>query len=351
MTPIKLGVIGAGMWGTVHMNTIRETGRAEIAWVCDISPQALVRAQETFDIPNSTEDYRDVLADPAVEAVIIASPPFTHAAMAVDILRAGKHLLLEKPMARSESEIVQILDEVERHPELVVLEGSCRHARLNPKYHFIKSMIESGKLGEIYHIAHRHLGQGTFIEYNPDALWSMSRELAGGGPFIDWGEYDFSFHMGVLGDAPELVSVRDARMVGNLRDLGSKAPIVDVEMHGYALLEFDTGMTYFYERGAGVHNESRNETRIYGTRGGLHFYYTTWEPATVTHFYGDASPENEEFEVDMSEHPRHDNLAFINHFIDCLEGKATPLMPVALAAKHMRMLLQIYGVEVGRDGI
>jgi predicted dehydrogenase len=301
----------------------------------------LAHAQETFAIPDGTQDYHDILADPTVDAVIVASPPFTHAVMAVDTLRAGKHLLLEKPMARSEAEILQILAEVERHPELVVLEGSCRHARLNPKYQFVKSLIESGSLGEIYHIAHRHLGQGTFIEYNPNALWSMNRELSGGGPFIDWGEYDLSFHLGILGDEPELVAVRDARMVGGLRDLGSKAPVVDVEMHGYALLEFSEGMTYFYERGGGVHNESSNETRIYGTRGGLHFYYTAWEPATVTYYHGDASAEKEEFVVDMSQHPGHDDIPFIDHFIDCLEGTATPLMPATLAAKHLRILLQI----------
>ena len=343
MAAKRLGVIGAGMWGTVHMNTIQEGGRAEIAWVCDTSPAALERAQETFHIPSATQDYHAMLADPTVDAVIVASPPFAHAVMAVDILRSGKHLLLEKPMARNEAEIVQILNEHKLHPELVVLEGSCRHARLNPKYQFVKSLIESGRLGEIYHISHRHLGQGTFIEYNPNALWSMNRELSGGGPFMDWGEYDLSFHLGILGDRPELVAVRDARMVRNLRNLGAKAPVVDVEMHGYALLEYDNGMTYFYERGGGVHNESRNETRIYGTQGGLHFFYTAWEPATVTYFHGDASTEKEEFVVDMSQHPRHDDIPFIDHFIDCLEHTATPMMPVTLAAKHLRILLQILG--------
>jgi predicted dehydrogenase len=341
MTQIKLGIIGAGMWGNVHIETIRDDGRAEITWVCDVSDAALEKAQQTGNIENGTRDYHDVLNAPDVDAVIITTPPFAHAEMAVATLRAGKHLLLEKPMAISEEEIDRVLDEAARHPDLVILEGSCRHARLNPKYRYIKSLIQSGKLGEIYHISHRHLGQGTFIEYNPNALWSMNKALAGGGPLIDWGEYDLSFHLGILDDEPELVKVREAFMIGDLRDLGVQAPVVDVEMHGYALLEFDNGMTYAYERGAGVHNESRNETRIYGTEGGLHFYYTAWEPNAVEYYYAGDEPHKEELVVDMSAHPEHDDIPFIAHFIDCLEGHVTPMMPVTLAAKHLRILLRI----------
>jgi predicted dehydrogenase len=66
---------------------------------------------------------------------------------------------------------------------------------LNPKYTFIKNLIDSGKLGDIYYIHHNHLGQGTFVEYNPNGAWAMDKRYAGGGPFMDWGEYDLSFHL------------------------------------------------------------------------------------------------------------------------------------------------------------
>lgn len=340
---VNIGIIGAGMWGNVHMTTLHKSGRAALRWVCDVNPAVLAAAQETFAIPNATRDYLAVLDDPAVDAVVIATPPYTHVDIGVAALRAGKHLLIEKPMAINRAQVAQFLAEVAQHPELVVLEGSCRHARLNPKFAFIQALVESGKLGDIYHITHRHLGQGTFIEYNPNAVWSMDKTLAGGGPFIDWGEYDLSFHLGVLGDRPELRAVKAFTRTG-LRDLSDKVPVADVEMHGAAFLEFDGGLTYLYERGSGVHGETRNETWLFGTQGGLHFSYTSWEPATVEYFYGDATPHRETLTVDMSAHPAHDNIAFIAHFLDCLEGQAQPLMPPTLAAKHLDIVFQILGI-------
>lgn len=340
---INIGIIGAGMWGNVHMDTLRKSGRATLRWVCDVHPAASAAAQAKFAIPNATQEYAAVLDDPAVDAVVVATPPYTHVDIGIAALRAGKHLLIEKPMAINRAQVAQFLAEVAQHPDRVVLEGSCRHARLNPKFAFVKSLVESGKLGEIYHITHRHLGQGTFIEYNPNASWSMDKTLAGGGPFIDWGEYDLSFHLGVLGDKPEIRAVKAFTRAG-LRDLGDKVSVADVEMHGAAFLEFDGGLTYLYERGGGVHGETRNETWLFGTKGGLHFYYTAWEPATVEYFYGDATPRHETFTVDMSAHAAHDNIPFIAHFIDCLEGAATPLMPPALAAKHLDIVFRILGI-------
>jgi len=256
------------------------------------------------------------------------------------VLQAGKHLLIEKPMAVSREEVNAIVEEVAAHPNLVVLEGSCRHSRLNPKFTFIKDFIDSGKLGRIYHIHHNHLGQDTFVEYNPNGAWAMDKRLAGGGPFMDWGEYDLSFHLGILGDRPELETVHAFTITG-LRDLRKLAPVVDIEMHGAAYMEFDGGLTYYYERGAGVHGETRCETRLYGTQGGLHFYYTTWEPKTIEYFYSNDKPEKEVLTVDMGKHPAHDNIPFVAHFLDCLEGKARPLMPVSLAAKHLDILFNI----------
>lgn len=64
----------------------------------------------------------------------------------------------------------------------------------------------------------------------------------------------------------------------------------------------------------------------------------------MEYFYGDATSHHETLTVDMSAHPAHDNIPFIAHFLDCLEGKATPLIPPALAAKHLDIVFQILGI-------
>ncbi|MEJ2629319.1 MAG: Gfo/Idh/MocA family oxidoreductase, partial [bacterium] len=272
---IKIGIMGVGMIGDVHIKNIRKDGRGKVIWIASRTQKTLDRKMKKFDISQGTLDYREILQDPQVEAVIIASPPHTHSEMALAALEAGKHILLEKPMAISYEEVKQITTAVRKHPEQLVLECSCRHARLQPKFPFIKQIIDSGKLGKVYHIHHNHLMRRTFIEYNPAGKWSLEKEKAGGGPFLDQGVYDLSFHLGLLGDVPNLTSIKSFTKKG-LKTFPDKSIHQDIEEHGAAYMEFDAGLTYYYERGAGVHCDVNNETRICGTKGGLRFGFNSW---------------------------------------------------------------------------
>jgi predicted dehydrogenase len=336
----RLGILGAGMYGKVLMRCFAQDPRARVIWVNSASEATTRAAAQEFGVQQWTLDYREVLADPQVDAVVIATPPYLHAERLSAALAAGKHVLLEKPLAESPESVRQIVSAVERAPDRIVLDASCRHTRLTRKFQFVKSMIDSGKLGRIYHIHHNHLTRTTFIEWNPGGAWAMSRKLAGGGPFVDWGVYDLSFHLGLLDDAPQLKSVRSFSR-NDLRDMSSLVAFSDVEQHGAAWLEFDTGLTYYYERGAGVHAETPNETRLYGTQGGLRFQFPAWDSNEVEYFYTeDGEPRQETLTVDMTGAP-DDSLALTTHFLDCLDGTEQPLMPVRRAAKHMEILYKI----------
>jgi predicted dehydrogenase len=168
----------------------------------------------------------------------------------------------------------------------------------------------------------------------------MNKKLAGGGPFIDWGVYDLSFHLGLLDDIPQLKSLKCFSR-NDLRDMSKLVPFSDIEQHGAAWLEFDTGLSYYYERGAGVHGETPNETRVYGTKGGLRFQFPSWDANEVEFFYTEkGEPRKEIFTIDMTDAPE-DSFALTQHFLDCLDGKAEPLMSIQRAAKHMEILFKI----------
>ena len=340
MATYNLGIIGAGMYGKVLMRWFKQDERANIISVNSASEATTKSAAEEYGVEKWTLDYREILADPAVDAVVIATPPYLHAEQLEASLDAGKQVLLEKPMAESAESVSRIVRAVEGKPELLVLEASCRHTRLTRKFQFIKSMIESGKLGEIYHIHHNHLSRGTFIEWNPSGAWAMNKMLAGGGPFIDWGVYDLSFHLGLLDDLPQLKSLHSFRR-NDLRDMRALVEYSDVEQHGAAWMEFDTGLTYYYESGAGVHAETPNETRIYGTKGGLRFQFPAWDSQEVEFFDTEnGKPRKETFTIDMNDAP-DDSYALTQHFLDCLDRKVEPLMPAGRAAKHMEILFKI----------
>jgi len=341
MNKYNLGIIGAGMYGKVLMNCFKQDlRRANIVWVNSASQATTKSVAEEFGIKKWTLDYREVLADSAVDAVVIATPPYLHAEQFEAALAAGKHVLLEKPMAESMESVRRIVAAVEKAPDQIVLEASCRHTRLTRKFQFIKSIIDSGKLGTIYHIHHNHLSCTTFIEWNPNGAWAMDKKLAGGGPFADWGVYDLSFHLGLFDDIPQLKSLRSFSR-NDLRDMSQLVEFSDVEQHGAAWLEFDTGLTYYYERGAGVHCETPNETRLYGTKGGLRFQFPSWDSNEVEFFYTEhGEPRKEILAVDTTGAP-DDSLALTTHFLDCLDGKAEPLMPIQRAVKHMEILFKI----------
>lgn len=340
MTKYNLGIIGAGMYGKMLMKQFQKDERANITWVNSASEATTRSAAEEFGVEKWTLDYKEILSDPAVDAVIIATPPYLHAEQFEAALQAGKHVLLEKPIAESRASLARIVAAAASAPGQIVLEASCRHTRLTRKFQFIKKMIDEGKLGEIYHIHHNSLGRTTFIEYNPNGAWAMNRKLSAGGPFADLGVYDLSFHLGLLDDEPQLKSVRSFTR-NDLRDMSKFVEFSDIEQHGAAWMEFDTGLTYYYERGSGVHAETPNETRLYGTKGGLRFHFFAWDSNEVEFFYTENDePRKETFTIDMSDAP-DDTLGITTHFLDCLEGKAEPLMTVQRAAKHMEILFKI----------
>ena len=340
MKQYNLGIIGAGMYGKILMRWFQQDGRANINWVNSASEATTKSAAEEFGVEQWTLNYREILADPAVDAVVIATPPYLHAEQLEASLTAGKHVLLEKPIAESRESLQRIVKAVESAPSLKVLEASCRHTRLTRKFKFIKDIVDSGKLGEIYHIHHNSLSRGTFIEYNPNGAWAMDKKLAGGGPFADRGVYDLSFHLGLLNDLPQLKSVQSFTR-NDLRDMSKFVKFSDIEQHGAAWLEFDTGLTYYYENGGGVHNETPNETRLYGTKGGLRFHHYSWDSNEVEFFHAeDGKPRTEVFTVDMTG-ALDDGQAITMHFLDYLDGKTKPLMTVQKAAKHMEILFKI----------
>jgi predicted dehydrogenase len=340
MNKYNLGIIGAGMYGKMLMQRFRQDERANLTWVNSASESTTKSAAEEFGIEKWTLDYHEILADPDVSAVVIATPPYLHAEQLTAALEAGKHVLLEKPMAESLESVRRIVAAVEVAPDRVVLEASCRHTRLTSKFKFIKSMIDEGKLGEVYHVHHNHLSRTTFIEYNRNGAWAMNKKLAAGGPFADWGVYDLSFHLGLFGDEPQLQSLHSFHR-NDLRDMSRFVDFSDVEQHGAAWMEFDTGLTYYYERGAGVHAETPNETRLYGTKGGLRFQFPTWDSNEIEFFYEENGELlKETFTIDMTNEP-DDTFALTRHFLDCLDGTVEPLMPVQRAAKQMEILFRI----------
>jgi predicted dehydrogenase len=338
----NIGVIGAGWIAKAHMGFLKETGRATISWIAARNPERLEKVRHEFKIPNKTQDYHEILKDPSVDLVLIATPPDTHRDMFIAALKAGKHVLLEKPMALSMKELEDMMQIRAQFPHLIAMECSARHSRLNPKFKMVKDLVSSGALGKVYHIHHQGVKrqERPGIEFHPVAKWFLDRSRAGGGPLFDWGVYDLSFHLGILGDEPQLERVENTVLKNGLDDVDPRAEVYDVEEHLLVNMQFSGGISYYWERGVHAHVEVPNETRIYGTRGGIKLAYCTWDDPEIALYDLDDHGVAREKRFTCPCPAKEDGFYLSRHLIAVLDGKEQPAVSLDLARKHMEIIFR-----------
>ena len=340
------GIIGAGMIAEKHVAGLQKTGHANIKWVAREDVSRLKAFQELYGIPYGTTDYHDMLNDPDVDAVVITTPPQMHYGMFMDAVAAGKHILLEKPAAIKRSHLEEMVKIAEAHPELIISDCSSRHSRLQPKFVKAKEIIDSGKLGKIYFIHHNAVARQSRpgIEYHPSAKWFLNKEIAGGGVLFDWGVYDLSFHLGLLDDKPVLEDFDLLFMKNGLDRVDPGTSVFDVEEHFAVSMKFSGGLRYYWERATHANVEAENETRIYGTKGGIKLSFCSWDKPDIEFFdvedEGRGKARKEIITIDMSQQEDNDELS--KHFVNALSGNEKVMMPLPLAAKHLDIIYRIY---------
>jgi predicted dehydrogenase len=164
---IKLGLAGLGYWGPNLARNFDDL--ADLAWLCDLSPDLRDRYSARYPHARATDNFDDLLEDPSVQAVVIATPVSTHHELARRALSAGKHVFVEKPPALSGTEADELVALAEER-DLVLLPG---HLLLyHPAVAKLQELIEAGELGDILYIYgnRQNLGQ---IRKDENALWSL----------------------------------------------------------------------------------------------------------------------------------------------------------------------------------
>ena len=203
MSSSKLRVALIGAAGKVaapcHLHAWRMVNDAELVAVCDLDQQAVDQIGDQWGIKKRSTSYEALLADPEIDAVDIVTPPFLHADMTLAAAAAGKHIYVEKPMARSAGETVSMIDSASTAGitlmvgESYVFHGSQVKAR---------DLIDAGEIGDVLHVRQtkgpwvmrpeeldRLEGKGHFIP------WRIDPELSGGGPYpslMDHGSHFFA---------------------------------------------------------------------------------------------------------------------------------------------------------------
>ena len=167
---IGVGIVGFGYWGPNLLRNVIESARAEVRAVCDVRPDRLALAAARCPGATPTRDVGTLLADPAIDAVAIATPVSTHFELAMAALAAGKHVLVEKPLAGSSEQGMRLLEEAERRRLVLMVDHTYVYTSAVRK---IAALVSSGDLGDLYYYDSVRVNLGLF-QHDVNVIWDLA---------------------------------------------------------------------------------------------------------------------------------------------------------------------------------
>ncbi len=345
MTQVRIGIIGAGQISESCTTAVRKHAHADVVAAHDPNADRLRALCEKFAIPRAYARVDDLLADPEVDAVYIAVPNRFHAPLSRQALEAGKHVVLDKPFALNLAEAEGVAAAARKAGKLFLLGMNQRYREDSQK---IRSLVEAGVLGEIYHAKAYWFRRSGIPKLG---TWFGSKAMAGGGCLLDIGVHllDLCLHTAGKWD-PVSVSGATYTKFGN-RGMGEggwgrsdrEDLAFDVDDFASALIRFADGSTVTLDVSWAAHmpEGDRMDVRLYGTEAGAGLY-----PARL--FRND--PMREDY--DVVEKPRAavplPHADRFHNFINAIRGEEKLLVSLEQALCVQRILDAIYASA--RDG-
>ena len=199
---LKVGIIGAGRIGKVHAMSIKNLiPEVEIKAISDVYIEAAKDVCNRHGIPYAFNDYKDILKDPEIDAVLICSPTDTHAQIAIEAAEAKKHIFCEKPVDLNVERVKEVMEAVERNNVKIQI-GFNR--RFDHNFAKVKELIDSGQLGEI------HVIKITSRDPEPP---NINYVKTSGGLFLDMTIHDFDMARYLTGsEVKEVYAIADCKI-------------------------------------------------------------------------------------------------------------------------------------------
>ena len=236
---VRYGLIGTGMMGYEHITNLKLMPEAEIAGICDPVPPSIQLAQaflgdELKDRVNVYRDRHAMLADPAIDAVLISSPNFTHAEVLRDVVKSGKHVLCEKPLATTLADVREMRALAKAHKGVFWVGMEYRY--MPPAARFIEE-VSSGKIGRLQMLAIRE-HRFPFLKKVGD--WNRFSANTGG-TMVEKCCHFFDLMRLIVKAAPVRVYCSGAMDVNHL-DERYDAKVPDIIDNSYTVVDFDNGV-------------------------------------------------------------------------------------------------------------
>ncbi|HEX5414410.1 MAG TPA: Gfo/Idh/MocA family oxidoreductase [Chloroflexota bacterium] len=167
---IGIGVIGYGYWGPNLVRNFNEAPGSRLVAVSDLSTERLAVARSLHPLVKTTTDYRELLEDPAIDAVVVSTPVATHFELGMQALRAGKHLLVEKPLTASVEEAERLLEAAAARRRILMVDHTFIYTGAVQK---IKEVVDAELLGRLYYFDSVRVNLGLFRS-DVNVLWDLA---------------------------------------------------------------------------------------------------------------------------------------------------------------------------------
>lgn len=306
--PINIAVVGCGYWGPNLIRNFNQISSCNMSICCDLEEAKLDRIRGLYSSVKPTKNYEDILHDPEIDAVAIATPVFTHFNLGKECLLHGKHVFIEKPIASCSSECLELIRLAEEQEKVLMVGHTFEYTAAVNK---IREIIKSGDLGEILYITTIRVNLGLF---QPDinVIWDLA-------------PHDISIILYILGMEPDLVNAQ-----------GKAHYRSEIEDVATVTLNFPNGVIAFIHNSWLDPNKIRRTT-IVGSKKMLVYddvdpqekikiydkgveappYYDTFGEFHFSYRYGDIySPRIEDYEPLRKE---------CEHFLECIRESKRPI--------------------------
>lgn len=171
--PIGYGIVGVGIWGQIHVRTLLSNPHVNLVAVCDVNEETVKAVATKYNIPKYYTSYEKMLKDPDIEAVSVATPDFAHSEPALSTVQAGKHLLVEKPMAMSIDQSIDIIKASRKKGVKLMVDF---HNRWSPSFFNAYKSLQNGELGDLKYVYFR-LSDTMFVPLKYISWGSKSSAL------------------------------------------------------------------------------------------------------------------------------------------------------------------------------
>ncbi|HHV61451.1 MAG TPA: Gfo/Idh/MocA family oxidoreductase [Firmicutes bacterium] len=305
---VGLGVIGCGNIGARMIEAFRDVKGGRLVGIADVNVDRAREIADRYGAKVATSDYQELLERDDIDAILVATPNFLHAKNAIDAAKAGKHVLVQKPMALSIEDADQMIFAARENNVILM---SCFILRFTPSFAKAKELIDSGVIGKPLVIRTNFSHWGIYKAYKPASDWFYEKSKSGGGPLLDLGVHHFDLLRWITGNEVEEVMAQTATIDNP----------IEVEDNAFVNLKFSNGIRAQLFLSFTTANTSQ-AIEVYGTDGTIIAGPAGAIPVPLRLYTVAGNQKEAKGFVEVPVPNENSFTKAEQHFVDCiLEGK------------------------------